>query len=38
MSEDLLRASVGFCRVDTLKKHYQDLYNNTIKLDSTPAV
>jgi hypothetical protein len=37
MSEDLLRASVGFCRVDTLKRHFQTLYKNNVKLDSTPA-
>jgi hypothetical protein len=35
--EDLLRASVGFRRVDTLKRHFQTLYKNNVKLDSTPA-
>jgi hypothetical protein len=37
MSEDLLRASVGFHRVDTLKRHFQTLYKNNVSLDSTPA-
>jgi hypothetical protein len=37
MAEDLLRASVGFRRVDTLKRHFQTLYKNNVKLDSTPA-
>jgi hypothetical protein len=37
MNEDFLRASVGFRRVDTIKQHLPVLYQNTIKLDHTPA-
>jgi hypothetical protein len=37
MSEDFLRASMGFRRVDTIKKHLTSLYCATIKLDSSPA-
>jgi len=37
MSEDFLHASMGFRRVDTIKKHLTDLYCATIKLDSSPA-
>lgn len=37
MSEDLLHASVGFHHVETLKKYFQELYIDTIKLDFTPA-
>jgi len=36
-SEDLLRASVGFRRIDSLKQHLSDLYHPTIWLDSLPA-
>jgi hypothetical protein len=36
-SEDLIRASVGFRRVDTIKRHLGDLYQNTVKLDNLPA-
>ena len=36
-SEDLLRASVGFRRIDSLKQHLSDLYHPTIRLDSLPA-
>lgn len=35
-SEDLLHASVGFRRIDTIKSHIQDLYQPTIKLDNLP--
>jgi len=36
-SEDLLRACVGFQRVDMLKKHFHTLYQPTVSLDHTPA-
>jgi len=34
--EDFIRSSVGFRRIDTLKHHLNDLYWNTVKIDSTP--
>jgi hypothetical protein len=34
--EDYLRASVGFRRIDSVKQHFQNLYQDTIKLDSMP--
>jgi hypothetical protein len=37
MTEDLLRASVGFCRIDMLKKHLTTLYQPTASMDNTPA-
>jgi len=37
VSEDFMRASMGFHRLDTVKKYLKDLYCNTIHLDSTPA-
>jgi hypothetical protein len=37
MSEDYLCACVGFCRVDTLERHFDHLYQPTIVLDNTPA-
>jgi hypothetical protein len=36
-TEDIIRASVGFCRIDTIKSHLKDLYQDTICLVSTPA-
>jgi hypothetical protein len=36
-SEDLIRASVGFHRIDSIKKYLPELYQDTVKLDSTPA-
>jgi hypothetical protein len=36
MSEDFIRASVGFRRIDTIKKCLSTLYLDTIKLDVTP--
>ncbi len=36
-SEDLIRASVGFRRIESIKKYFPELYQNTVKLDSTPA-
>jgi hypothetical protein len=35
-SEDLIRASVGFRRIETIKNHLKDLYQPTIKLDNLP--
>jgi hypothetical protein len=37
MNEDYLRASVGFRRVATMKKHLSTLYQKTVQLDHTPA-
>jgi hypothetical protein len=37
MTEDHLRASVGFRRIDVMKKHLKTLYQPTILLDNTPA-
>jgi hypothetical protein len=36
MSEDYIRACIGFRRVDILKQHFSDLYQTTVTLDSTP--
>jgi hypothetical protein len=36
MSEDFIRASMGFRRIDTIKKYLPDLYEDTIKLDHLP--
>ena len=36
MSEDYIRASVGFRHMDTLKRHFSDLYLDNVKLDNTP--
>jgi len=37
MTEDFLRAGLGFRRIDTLKSHLRDLYQTTISIDSLPA-
>jgi hypothetical protein len=37
MSEDFLRACVGFRGVDTIKQHLPNLYSDTIRLASLPA-
>ncbi len=37
LTEDYIRASVGFRRIDTIKGHLQDLYQTTVHLDSLPA-
>ncbi len=37
VSEDFMRASMGFRRIDTVKKHLKELYCNNIHLDATPA-
>jgi hypothetical protein len=37
MSEDHLRACVGFRRVDAMKKQFNQLYQSNISLDNTPA-
>jgi hypothetical protein len=36
MTEDQLRACVGFCRVDVIRKHLNDLYQPILKLDRLP--
>jgi predicted transcriptional regulator len=36
LSEDYIRASVGFRRIDTLKKHLSTLYQPTVKLANSP--
>jgi hypothetical protein len=36
MSEDSIRACLGFRRVDTLKSHFKDLYCDTVTIDSLP--
>jgi hypothetical protein len=36
-SEDLIRASVGFRRIDSIKKFLPELYQHTVKFDTTPA-
>jgi len=36
-TEDFLRASVGFRRVDTIKSHLSTLYKDTVCLDNSPA-
>jgi hypothetical protein len=36
MTEDTLRASVGFRRIDAIKKHLKTLYQPTVVLDHTP--
>jgi len=35
-TEDFLRSSVGFRRIDTIKSHLDTLYQDTIRLDSLP--
>jgi hypothetical protein len=37
MSEDYIRAALGFRRIDTLKTHFKDLYQDIVKIDSLPA-
>lgn len=37
MSEDFIRACLGFRKVDALKSHFQDLYQDTVTIDSLPA-
>jgi hypothetical protein len=36
LTEDYIQASVGFRRVDTLKSHLHDLYQDSVVLDSLP--
>jgi hypothetical protein len=36
-TEDIIRASVGFRRIDVIKGHLKDLYQDSVCLDSTPA-
>jgi hypothetical protein len=35
-TEDFIRASVGFRRIDSIKTHFSTLYQNTIKFDTLP--
>jgi hypothetical protein len=35
-TEDSIRASVGFCRIDTIKKHFKTFYQDTVVLDKLP--
>ncbi len=35
-TEDFLRASVGFCRIDTMKSQFNQLHADTVKLDTLP--
>jgi hypothetical protein len=37
MNEDFIRASVGFRSIDTMKKQFANLYQDTVKLDIMPA-
>lgn len=37
MKEDYLCACMGFCRIDTVKRCFNYLYQETIHLDNTPA-
>jgi hypothetical protein len=36
LSEDFIRASVRFRQIDTLKRNFSQLYQDTVKLDNTP--
>ncbi len=36
VSEDYIRSTVGFHKIDTMKKHFQSLYQSTVHLDNTP--
>jgi len=36
MSEDYICACIGFRRIDIPEQHFSDLYQTTVKLDSTP--
>jgi hypothetical protein len=37
MTEDYLCACVGFRRINTLRKHFKTLYQDTVNFDSMPA-
>ncbi len=37
MSEDFVKACVGFRRVDTLRRKFSTLYQPSVKIDNTPA-
>ena len=37
VSEDYLRASVGFRKIDTIKQQFGNLYQDTIHIDNLPA-
>lgn len=36
-TEDSVRENVGFRRIDTIKRHFRDLYQDTIIMDSLPC-
>jgi hypothetical protein len=36
LTEDFIRSSVGYRRIDTIKRYLPQLYQNTIKIDSSP--
>lgn len=36
LTKDLIRAGVGYRKIETIKKHLSDLYQPTITLDSQP--
>ena len=36
MSEDYIKSSVGFRRIDTLRKHFSSLYSDNVVFDNTP--
>jgi hypothetical protein len=36
LSEDFVCASMGFRRIDTVKQHFHDLYQDSIKFDTLP--
>lgn len=38
VSEDYLRASVGFRKIDSMKQHFHSLYQDTIKIDRKSVV
>jgi hypothetical protein len=37
MNEDYIRACIGFRRIDTIKRHLSSLYQDSVKLDGSPA-
>jgi len=37
VSEDYLRASVSFRKVDCMRQHFKDLYQDTVRIDNLPA-
>ena len=37
MNEDYIRACIGFRHIDTIKRHLSSLYQDSVKLDGSPA-